>query len=257
MGLFGGPSASGVLANAKPGQLAGYTALVTGANSGTGFATAEALARAGARVILAGRRLDAIDAAVAEIGDKLAESQLAESKLAVGSVEALAGAKLDLNDLASVREYAAAYVASGAELQLLVLNAGVMLQPWGRTPQGFDTTMGVNHLGHFLLLKKLDKTLRESPTSGGTSKRVVFLSSMAHAAGKAPPAVAGSDGKLDFATWFTPTAGEFSIMESYGNSKLANLLCAKELARRYAAEVHTDCAAKFMRIPPAACGFLK
>ncbi|MEU9475772.1 oxidoreductase [Streptomyces sp. NPDC048191] len=115
-------------------DLAGRTAVITGANSGLGLMTAEALARSGAHVVFAVRDLARGGAAAAKVG---------------GSTEVR---RLDLADLDSVREFADAW---DRPLDLLINNAGVMMLPEQRTRQGFEMQFGTNHLGHFALTNLL------------------------------------------------------------------------------------------------------
>src|SRR5688572_2690034 len=133
---------------------AGRTAVVTGANSGLGLATARELARAGASVVLAVRNL--------ERGAQAAES--IEGDVTVR--------QLDLADLASVRAFADGWTG---DLDVLVNNAGIMMVPAGRTADGFELQFGVNHLGHFALTNLL------LPHITG---RVVTIASSAHRSGK-------------------------------------------------------------------------
>lgn len=112
---------------------------MTGANSGTGLATTEQLVRQGARVVAACRRVE---------GGEEATRHLAGER---GTVEV---AELDLNSLESVRNFVAAFKKDPAELHGLVNNAGVMNTPEGRTKDGFETQIGVNYLGHFLLTER-------------------------------------------------------------------------------------------------------
>lgn len=112
----------------------GRTAVVTGGNSGLGIATVEALAAAGAHVVLAVRDPGRGEAAATGVN---------------GSVEVR---RLDLADLASVREFAAGWRGG---LDLLINNAGVMNTPESRTTDGFETQFGTNHLGHFALTNLL------------------------------------------------------------------------------------------------------
>ncbi|GGS84323.1 oxidoreductase [Streptomyces cinerochromogenes] len=131
-------------------DLTGRTAVVTGANSGIGFAAARALAGAGAHVVFAVRDLARGGAAAARVS---------------GSTEVR---RLDLADLDSVREFAAGW---DRPLDLLVNNAGVMMLPEQRTQQGFEMQFGTNHLGHFALTNLL------LPRVTG---RVVTVASSAH-----------------------------------------------------------------------------
>src|SRR5262245_29363075 len=125
----------------------GRTAIVTGANTGIGYETARALARKGARVVLACRNLDKATQAAGRLS---LESPLAK-------VEAQ---QLDLSDLDSVRAFCSATLATTSRLDILVNNAGVMVPPFSRTAQGFELQFGTNHLGHFALTGLLLPLLR-------------------------------------------------------------------------------------------------
>ncbi|MGW3986992.1 oxidoreductase [Streptomyces sp. NPDC004830] len=151
-------------------DLSGRTAVVTGANSGIGLTTADALARAGAHVVLAVRDTDRGRAAAASVR---------------GSTEVR---RLDLADLASVRAFAESW---RDPLHLLVNNAGVMMLPRQRTRDGFEMQFGTNHLGHFALTNLL------LPHITG---RVVTVSSGAHRWGRAR--IDFDD--LDLASRYTP-----------------------------------------------------
>ncbi|MGP8303006.1 oxidoreductase [Streptomyces inhibens] len=175
----------------------GRTAVVTGANSGLGIATADALARAGAHVVLAVRDIKRGEAAAATV------------RGARGSVEVR---RLDLADLASVRAFAAAWQGT---LDLLINNAGVMNVPESRTKDGFERQFGTNHLGHFALTNLLLPHLTD---------RVVTVASGAH---KLPGARMHFD-NLNL-------TGEYSPVAAYSQSKLANLLFTLELQRRLTA----------------------
>ncbi|MFH0176981.1 oxidoreductase [Streptomyces cacaoi] len=170
----------------------GRTAVVTGANSGLGLATVDALARAGAHVVLAVRDPRRGEAAAAAVP---------------GSVEVR---RLDLADLSSVREFAAGW---RGDLDLLINNAGVMNVPEARTKDGFETQFGINHLGHFALTNLLLPHITD---------RVVVLSSGAH---KLPGSPRIHFDNLDL-------TGEYTPMAAYSQSKLANLLFTLELQRR-------------------------
>jgi NAD(P)-dependent dehydrogenase (short-subunit alcohol dehydrogenase family) len=132
---------------------AGRTAVVTGATSGLGLATARALAAAGARVVLAVRDTERGAAVAADL---------------TGDVEVR---RLDLADLASVRTFAEGWAG---ELDILVNNAGIMMVPLGRTADGFELQFGTNHLGHFALTNLLLPHVTD---------RVVTVSSGVHRAG--------------------------------------------------------------------------
>jgi NAD(P)-dependent dehydrogenase (short-subunit alcohol dehydrogenase family) len=178
-------------------------AIVTGSNSGLGLQIAQELARHGAQVVLACRDTRKGDAAAARIRG---EAPGAELKVA----------RLDLADLASVRRFADWYTDSRGGLDLLVNNAGVMALPHRRTADGFEMQFGTNHLGHFALTGLLLPALLERP-----SARVVTMSSGAHQLGR-------------FNFDDLQRERRYQRWMAYGQSKLANLLFAFELARRAA-----------------------
>jgi NAD(P)-dependent dehydrogenase (short-subunit alcohol dehydrogenase family) len=170
-------------------SFAGRTIIVTGANSGLGEITARELARVGAKVILAVRNTTKGDAAASGM---------------TGEVEVR---KLDLQDLASVREFAAGVDT----VDVLVNNAGIMAVPFAQTVDGFESQIGTNHLGHFALTNLLLPKV---------SERVVTVSSMMHLLGKI---------SLKDLNW---KSRPYSAWLAYGQSKLANLLFTSELQRR-------------------------
>jgi len=183
---------------------AGRTFLVTGANTGIGRATAEELARRGARVYVASRSRVKGEEAVSAI----------KTATGNGSVWFL---PLDLADLDSVRSCAAAFLALGEPLHVLVNNAGVG-GARGLTKQGFELTFGINHLGHFALTDALLGCLTDSAPA-----RVVTVSSDAHYSAKG----------IDFEALRRSARGVTGLHE-YAVSKLCNVLFTQELARRTA-----------------------
>ena len=179
----------------------GRVAVVTGANSGLGYETALALARKGAQVVMGCRNAAKSEAAVQAI-----------RAAAPGAL--LTPLPLDLADLASVRRFAAAVLAGGLRLDLLVNNAGVMAIPRCETADGFEMQIGVNHLAHFALTGLLMDRIMQTPGS-----RVVTVSSMA--------ADGGRIAFDDLHGW-----NSYTRYGAYSQSKLANLLFAFELQRR-------------------------
>jgi NAD(P)-dependent dehydrogenase (short-subunit alcohol dehydrogenase family) len=178
--------------------ITGKTSIVTGANSGIGLEAARVLAKSGARVIMAVRNEEKGNAARNAI---LKEHQNAK-------VEVM---KLDLADLTSVRSFANKYLSQYDSLDLLLNNAGVMTPPYSKTKDGFELQFGSNHLGHFALTGLLLPLLKTTPHS-----RVVTVSSLAHrGAAILFDNLDGSKG--------------YKAMKFYGQSKLANLMFAKEL----------------------------
>jgi NAD(P)-dependent dehydrogenase (short-subunit alcohol dehydrogenase family) len=178
----------------------GRTVLVTGANSGLGFASARALAAHGAHVVLAvrdeakGRR--AVDAVRAQQPDASLEVR-----------------QVDLADLDSVRTLAAKIIDDDVRIDVLMNNAGIMMPPRGLSPQGHELQFASNHLGHFALTGLLLPQLRAD------DPRVVVLSSSLHRPGR----IHFDD--LTGAKSYSPTG-------FYAQSKFANTVFALELDRR-------------------------
>lgn len=185
-------------------SMQGQTALVTGANSGMGLATTIALAKLGAHVVMLCR------------SQERGEAALAEARRASGpdaSIELMLG---DLASLASIRAFAASFLAKHDVLDVLVNNAGVVTVTRQTTADGFEAMMGINHLGHFLLTHLLLDAIVRAPQG-----RIVNVSSGAH-----------KIGRID---WSNPhLARGFRVWTGYAQSKLANILFTRELAKRLA-----------------------
>jgi NAD(P)-dependent dehydrogenase (short-subunit alcohol dehydrogenase family) len=182
-------------------DLSGRLAVVTGANSGLGRIAAGALAGAGARVVLACRDKGR--------GEEAAQAIAKQAPNGHAEVE-----RLDLADLASVREFAERLRDREDLLDLLVNNAGVMAIPRHTTRDGFEQQFGVNHLGHFALTGLVLPLLL-----GSRSARVVTVASNAHLRGQM---------RFDD----LQSEHEYKRWRVYSQSKLANLLFAYEFDRR-------------------------
>jgi NAD(P)-dependent dehydrogenase (short-subunit alcohol dehydrogenase family) len=178
----------------------GRIALITGANSGLGLETAQALAGAGATVFLACRNPERAAAALDQVA-------------AVATGDAPRTVALDLSDLDSVATAADEVAGLVDHLDVLVNNAGIMAVPKSRTAQGFESQFGVNHLGHYALTGHLLPTLLAAP-----APRVVSVASGAHRAGRMH--WDDLDATRGYQSWLR-----------YGQSKLANLLFSAELNR--------------------------
>ncbi len=182
-------------------DLKGKVAIVTGANSGIGYETARALAGKGATVVLACRSLERGGQAAATIREIFPPADL-------NVIE------LDLASLNSVRKFAETFHGKYDRLDLLINNGGPIVGPKSVTADGFETHFGVNHIGHFALTGLLLDVLLRTPSS-----RVVSVTSRMHAEGKI--------------NWDDLNSQEsYNRMESYRQSKLANILFAFELSRR-------------------------
>ncbi|XP_019477415.2 dehydrogenase/reductase SDR family member 13 [Meleagris gallopavo] len=181
--------------------LRGRTAIVTGGSSGIGEAVARELARCGARVVLATRN--------ALRGEEAAWRIRRDT----GNPEVLF-MPLDLSSLHSVHAFATAFLQQEPHLHLLINNAGV--SAGGTTEDGFSLPFQVNYLGHFLLTRLLLQRLQSSAPS-----RVIIVASSAHCAGR-----------LRMAELGRPPPGPFAAFQDYCDSKLANVLHARQLAAR-------------------------
>jgi len=182
-------------------DLAGTLALVTGGSSGLGAETARALAARGAEVIITAR--------------DTAKGEQVAAAIAGTTGGQVAVEQLELDSLASVRDFARRFLEHHNTLQLLINNAGVMACPAGKTAEGFERQFGTNHLGHFLLTGLLAPALERAAPA-----RVVMLSSRAH---QMSPVVFED---IQFAH------RDYDKWSAYGQSKTANVLFAVELERR-------------------------
>jgi len=180
----------------------GRRVVVTGSNTGIGFEAARQLALKGAEVVICSRSVDKGREAMERIRQEAPQARVCLEQL-------------DLGDLDKVKDFAARVKQGGEKLDLLILNAGVMVPPEGKTVQGFETQFGVNHLGHFALTAHLLPLLQSTEGS-----RVVVLSS-----------TAATRGKMDFEDLHFQKRG-YHAWAAYGQSKLANQLFTRELQRR-------------------------
>jgi len=181
--------------------LKGKNFLVTGSTSGLGIETARVLAQRGARVFATGRSKDKVVSTLGRMPGVFVPLEC------------------DLSDPKSVRACVLAVKSEGAKLDGIIANAGVMALPHLELVHGYERQFFTNHIGHFLLVTELLSELAEKA-------RVVVLSSSAH--NMAPKAGIEFDnlgGQRSYGAW-----------TAYGQSKLANLLFAKQLAKRLASE---------------------
>ena len=183
-------------------DLSGKRILITGGASGIGFEAARALAEKGARIIIADRNQEAGSAAVAKINASVS-APVAEFR------------SVDLSSLKLVRDFAADLVSEGKPIDVLVNNAGIQPISERRTSQdGFELTFAIGHLAHFTLTSLLLPLLDSAPAA-----RVVTVSSLVHGMG-----------------WFDwndlQMEQGYRSDRAYNQTKLANLLIARELQRR-------------------------
>ncbi|KAM9563641.1 retinol dehydrogenase 14-like [Guaruba guarouba] len=187
-------------------SMRGKTVIITGANSGLGRAAAAELLRMRARVIMGCRDRARAERAAREIRAEVVEDEGGGGELVVR--------ELDLASLRSVRAFCHRVLQEEPRLDVLINNAGIFQCPYMKTEDGFEMQFGVNHLGHFLLTNLLLGLLKNSAPS-----RVVVVSSKLYKYGEIN---------------FEDLNSEISYNKSfcYSRSKLANILFARELARR-------------------------
>lgn len=178
--------------------------IVTGASSGIGYETAWSLAEKGATVIMAVRNSR--------------KGMLAVQKILSGVPQAKVTMILvDLADLASVQRFVSEFKEQYPRLDVLINNAGIMIPPLQLTQDGFESQFGANHLGHFALTGLLLDRLKVTPHS-----RVITISSLA-----------AHHAQIDFNN--LDGRKGYKPIEFYGQSKLANMLFARELQRQLTA----------------------
>lgn len=174
--------------------------VITGANTGIGLATAKSLAAQGHHLIIACRDLHKAATAAEQI-----------KQAGAASVDVV---KLDLADLASIKQTVTDITAIFPQVDVLINNAGLFNHPYQSTVQGYESNFGVNVLGPVLLTELLLPTLKAAPQA-----RIINLASVAHLAGKIDPTSYQKPAK------YRPIA-------AYGQSKLGNLLYSNALAQR-------------------------
>ncbi|MBW4840915.1 MAG: SDR family oxidoreductase [Paenibacillaceae bacterium] len=177
------------------------TVIITGANSGMGYATTVELAKKGYHVVMACR-------------DERRGLRALEEARKESDSPAIELMKLDLGSLAQIRLFAEEFRATYDVLDVLINNAGVMTFKRETTSDGFERMMGINHLGTFLLTNLL-----LDPLKLANQGRIVNVASVSH-----------KKANLDLSDPYREKS--FSFMEAYGQSKLANLLFTLELSDR-------------------------
>ena len=183
-------------------MLDGKTVIITGGNTGIGKETAIDLAKRNARIILACRSQEKGKKAEVDIRRESGSSNVHFHQL-------------DLASFKSIRYFAKKVLSEESRIDILINNAGVMYCSFGKTEDGFETQFGVNHLGHFLLTNLLLDKIKQAPEG-----RIITVSSMGHT----------FPSKLNLDTINSET--HYSPYNAYHQSKLANVLFTKALAKR-------------------------
>ncbi|XP_078427532.1 short-chain dehydrogenase TIC 32, chloroplastic-like isoform X1 [Wolffia australiana] len=188
----------------------GLTAVVTGASSGIGVETARVLALRGVHVVMGVRNLSA--------GARVKESILSETPSA--KVDVL---ELDLSSFASVRKFASEFSSLNLPLNILINNAGIMMCPFSLSADGLELQFATNHMGHFLLTNLLLENMERTSQNSNIEGRIVNVSSVGHN-------LTYREG-IRFDRINDPSG--YNSIQAYGQSKLANILHANELARQF------------------------
>ncbi|XP_057178952.1 retinol dehydrogenase 12, like isoform X2 [Triplophysa rosa] len=191
-------------------RLDGKTVIITGANTGIGKFTAIDLAKRGARIIMACRDMEKSNGALKEVVESSGNQNVFASRL-------------DLADTKSIREFAEKVNTEEKQVNILINNAGVMVCPYGKTADGFEMQIGVNHMGHFLLTHLLLDLIKRSMPA-----RIINVSSMAHQWGTIDLEDINSEKSYD-------------KKKAYSQSKLANILFTRSLAKRLEGACVTTC----------------
>lgn len=187
------------------GDVKGKIYVITGAYSGIGVETTKALLQEGGKVVIGGRNPKLMDEFVAKMKKEYSEEQVDDFVM-------------DLGDLESVKAFAKYISDKYPVIDVLICNAGIMNAPAGVTKNGFESQMGVNVIGHFLLAKALvDKT-----------KRQVWVSSLGHTLDK------GARIDIEYTKHFSSDNMKgYDGWSAYQQSKLGDVLLPKEFDKRY------------------------
>ncbi|XP_074333759.1 short-chain dehydrogenase TIC 32, chloroplastic-like [Apium graveolens] len=215
MWIFGLNGKSGFSARSTAEQVTkgvdgtGLVAIVTGASNGIGKETTRVLALRGVHVIMGVRNVKA--------GERVKEEIL--QKHPGSKIDVM---EIDLNSQASIRKFAAEYIATGRPLNILVNNAGIMAPPFTLSKDNIEQQFAVNHLGPFLLTNILLDTMKKTANECGKEGRIVNVASELHRYGY-------KEGirfdKINDKDSYNPNG-------AYGQSKLCNILHCVELTKR-------------------------
>jgi NAD(P)-dependent dehydrogenase (short-subunit alcohol dehydrogenase family) len=202
--VIGGP-----VPNFSPQHLKNKVVVITGANTGIGKETASQLAQMGATVVMACRSKARAEQALEDIR-KTSSVPLESNQLIF--------VPLDLGDFSSIREAVDILLLKNLnKIDIVINNAGVMMGTKTKSKDGYELMMQANHLGHFLWTQLLLPHLQKDA-------RIVCVTSSTHAYAK---------GGFDFEDMFCDNQRTYTLFGQYAQTKLANILHAKELSRRH------------------------
>lgn len=230
-------------------DLSGSVTIVTGANSGTGFAISKLLYHLGGTVVMTCRSEDKCASAIAAIKNSSRDEEYLKQEYPVAQLVPML---LDMNDLASVQRFSHEIKSKFSRLDHLVLNAGSIPDMSSRTVQGLEAAIGTMHVANVALVKWLTDSLLTIPPSLGdasqdiTASRVVYVGSFAYVSGAFHSSLFDGTGAGDFNGEITDNCGNFGpmnlmsccpifacpITNGYGRAKLANMFHAFEFQRR-------------------------
>ena len=194
-------------------DLSSKVIIVTGGNNGVGKETVKQLAKHNPeKLYLCARSRSKAEAAIADISKTVPDAKITFLEL-------------DLASFASVKEAADTVLSSVNHLELIINNAGVMALPPNLTQDGYEVQFGTNHMGHALFTKLLMPLLSQTAAQPGADVRIINLSSVAEKYN-------AIKGGFVPEKCLTPMEEE-NTLKRYGQSKLANVLFTKELAKRY------------------------
>ncbi|KAK9070380.1 hypothetical protein SSX86_010782 [Deinandra increscens subsp. villosa] len=187
----------------------GLTAIVTGASSGIGTETARVLALRGVHVVMAIRNMSA--------GREVKEAIMKQNPTAkIDTME------LDVSSISSINNFASNYKSSGLPLNLLINNAGILATPYMLSEDNIELQFATNHVGHFHLTNLLLETMKRTAHESSKEGRIMNVSSRRHQ-------ISYPEGiRFDQIN----SQSGYNALSAYGQSKLANVLHANELARR-------------------------
>lgn len=219
---FGSSSTADEIGLKYESEVKGKVVIVTGCNVGIGKQTVKSLVANGAKVVMACRNLEKCNVAIEEINVLLKSKNKHSSTDSTAVVGSMIPLTCDLGSFESIRKFVTDFHALKLPLNVLINNAGVMACDFTTTKDGHEMQFGTNHLGHFLLTELLLPDLKKSSSKTSLS-RIVILASSAHmSAYKEGIRFDQLQDENGYTKW-----------SAYGQSKLANVLHARELNERF------------------------